>query len=143
MIDKIFAGELMSMIQRSLDAGALQHRVLSNNLANVDTPGFKRSEVVFQDKLKAALENKESEASRLPLRLTHPNHISNDGTSPLSSIKPSVVTENQTTMRNDGNNVDIDTEMAKLSENTVYYNTLAQIMAQRLTLLRSAIREGK
>jgi flagellar basal-body rod protein FlgB len=143
MIDKIFTGDLMSLLQRSLDAGALQHRVLSNNLANVDTPGFKRSEVVFQERLKAALDSRENASGNLEAFLTNPKHISFDDSVMASEVKPSVVTENRTSLRNDGNNVDIDVEMAKLSENAVFYNATAQIVSQRYAQILAAIREGK
>jgi flagellar basal-body rod protein FlgB len=46
---------MMDLVQRSLDAAAVSHKVISNNLANVDTPGFKRSDVQFSDKLKRAM----------------------------------------------------------------------------------------
>ena len=58
---------------------------------------------------------------------THSNHIEFSEQIPLDQIQPEAVVQNNTTLRNDGNNVDIDVEMALLAKNTILYNTLAQI----------------
>ncbi len=126
------------VLSKTLDAAALRHSVIAQNIANVDTPLYKRQEVAFEDSLKQALEK----PPKLPMTVTHPVHISNRGPG-LGSVAPRVYTAWDTTGRVDGNNVDIDAEMAKLSENTLLYNSVVQLVSRRLGTLRSVIAEGR
>ncbi|MES2201110.1 MAG: flagellar basal body rod protein FlgB [candidate division FCPU426 bacterium] len=144
MINKLVSNELMDLVQKSMDASALQHKVLSNNLANVDTPGFKRSEVIFGEKLKQAVEGRSRSSAELDVAKTDDRHMGIGlERKSLGEIQPEVLTENNSSLRNDRNNVDIDVEMSKLAQNTVLFNTLAQITQQQFSQLKSAIREGR
>lgn len=133
----------MDLVQRSLDAAALSHKVISNNLANVDTPGFKRSTVLFNENLRKAMEAKRGGTQQLALSRTDARHLDVNAAPALSSIEPELVTDVTSTLRNDGNNVDIDREVALLSQNTVWYQTLAQITQMQFSSLRTAISEGR
>jgi flagellar basal-body rod protein FlgB len=143
VIERLLSSDMMSLVQRSLDAAALSHSVISNNLANVDTPGFKRSEVVFGERLKKALAQRGQEPQHLAAAKTDTAHLDFDAADDLDSIQPEIATDSQTTLRNDGNNVDIDKEMSLLAQNTVWYSTLAQLSQMQFSSLRSAITEGK
>lgn len=143
MINRLISSELMSLVHKSLDAASLQHKAISNNLANVDTPGFKRSEAVFQEKLKQAIDRKAQLSTGLQAARTNPGHIAFTQEPDLAVIQPELQTQNQSTLRNDQNNVDIDVEMAKLAQNTVVYQTLAQMAQGQFAELRSAITEGR
>jgi flagellar basal-body rod protein FlgB len=136
VIDRFFQSAAAAWLEKGLDATSLRHRVLANNLANVETPNFKRSEVSFEAELKDRLREKNC----LPLVRTHPKHRPN--IQPISQIVPSIKTDASQTMRNDGNNVDVEAEMAKLSINTIQYNTLIQQLGSHFSRLRSAINEG-
>lgn len=138
MIENLLFTKTMSLMGKGLDASSLRNTVISNNLANVDTPGFKRSEVVFEDELRKAL----AKTGQLQGAVTHPKHIP-IGSPALANVKPKVVLQNDTTMRNDGNNVDIDREMASLAENTITYTALAQMLNGDFSKIRSAISEGR
>lgn len=147
MSSNIFASEIFTVIQKTLDAAALQHEVISNNIANVNTPYFKRSEVEFRDELAAALLRPPAAAPPMGLTVTQPGHIQVDVgqriAGSVESIKPKVLVREDTTLRNDGNNVDIDVEMAKLAQNTLLYNAFAQLASLKLAGLRNVIREGR
>lgn len=143
MINRLISNEMMDLVQKSLDAAALQHKAISNNLANVDTPGFKRSEVAFREKLKKALDEKKAAAGDLDLSRTDARHFELHPSEEFSAIQPELHQQNDTSLRNDQNNVDIDVEMAKLAQNTVVYQTLAQLTQTQFAELKSAIREGK
>jgi len=129
--------QLMDVIGKAMDGSALRHTAISNNLANVNTPGYKRLEVSFQDALAEAVQ-----PTRLDLKRTKPKHF---------SIRPSLddpgivqmKTNRSTSLRNDGNNVDIDIELAALAENNLYFNSLAQMLSGQLALLRQSISEGR
>ncbi|MCX8093287.1 MAG: flagellar basal body rod protein FlgB [Candidatus Goldbacteria bacterium] len=141
MLQGIFSSEIFQVLEKSLNAASLQHQMISNNIANVDTPGFKRSEVVFQNKLAQVLGFKE--ANYLPLKVTHKNHISIVPELTIDDINPEIVTKTETSLRTDENNVDIDFEMAKMAENTAYYSSLAQLTSLKFKELISVITEGR
>ena len=138
MIENLLYTKTMSLMGKGLDAASLKNTVISNNLANVDTPGFKRSEVLFEDELRKAL----AKTGQIQGVTTHPKHIP-IGSPSVLDVKPKVVLQNDTTMRNDGNNVDIDREMASLAENTITYTALAQMLNGDFSKIRSAIFEGR
>lgn len=124
------------LLVRGLDGATLRHRALAHNLANVETPGFRRYDVRFRDALAEA-----AAAPRLELTRTHPRHLPRQG--PLQARSPAVVREGGTVARNDNNNVDLDREMAFLAENALYASSLTQLLAARLQLVRTAVREGR
>lgn len=123
-------------LEQGMGASFLRHKVIANNLANVETPGYKRQVVRFEEQLNEAL----SSSKKLPLTLTHPLHRGNRGRFPT---KPEVVRDYSTTMRNDGNNVDVETETAALAANTLYHQAVAQQLEAYFARLRTAIYEGR
>lgn len=123
------------VLERALAASALRHKVIANNIANVNTPGFKKSRVRFEDELQQALDG-----SRIPLAATDPRHL--PGRHAASIPTPQTVPVTGTTMRRDGNNVDIDQEMALMAENNIYYSALAQQMANYFSGIKTAINGG-
>jgi flagellar basal-body rod protein FlgB len=143
MIDRLFTNDTMAILQKSLDASALQQKLSANNLANVDTPGFKRSEVLFTERLKAAIASQQTTQENLQASVTNAKHMAFNTPETLDHVAPQVITRNDTTLRNDGNNVDVDQEMAKLAENTVFYSALAQVTTMRLGMLKTSITEGR
>jgi flagellar basal-body rod protein FlgB len=143
MVARLFSGQLESLLHKGLDASALQHKVISNNIANVDTPGFKRSQVIFKDRLKSALEARQRASENLQATLTNSAHFQFNHVPDIGGLKPLVTQDKSASLRNDGNNVDIDREMAYMTENTLLYNTLAQLVNSRFDGIRSAISEGR
>jgi len=127
----------MKILEKSLNAASLQHQLITNNIANVDTPGFKASEVVFQSKLQQALDKTQDDYLRL--KLTNKNHIPIVPEMTINNVEPEIVTRTETSLRTDDNNVDIDSEMSKMAENTVYYSTLSELMSLKLGMLKNVI----
>ncbi|HWQ62626.1 MAG TPA: flagellar basal body rod protein FlgB, partial [Negativicutes bacterium] len=114
MVKSILSSPQETVLEQALGAAALRHKVIANNIANVNTPGFKKSDVVFEDKLAAAMTGKP-----LPMARTHAGHLpGRQG----DAFTPAVVTDTTTSLRTDGNNVDIDAEMANVAKNTLYYD---------------------
>jgi len=75
---------------------------------------------------------------------THPRHIDiGSGFSDVSKVTPQIVKRRETSMRMDGNNVDIENENVRLAQNSLYYNTLVEKMNSELRRLRAAISEGR
>lgn len=125
-------------LESTLDRTSARGSVLAHNLANVNTPGYKRMDLSFGDTLATALAG--AGGGRLRLATTHPQHLR---PSLSGNSGPRLVRGTGTTLRNDGNNVDIEAEMAVLSENAYYYQALVQEMNNRLGILRLAINEGR
>lgn len=116
---------LMIMMENKLEASALRQKVIANNLANIDTPRFKKSHVEFEDVLRQA-QNKD----RISLHKTDTRHIDPSFTN-IQDVKARVVINNSTALRSDGNNVDIDKEMTELAKNGLDYQAFAQILAAK------------
>ncbi len=115
-----------TVMTTSLSALDARQKVLANNVANVNTPGFKRSEMEFEGALSAAISS--AERGRIGA---------------LRGFRPAPVVDATSTMRSDGNNVDIDVEMARLSENQVRYNTMVEILSKRMKMLRHVVTDGR
>lgn len=124
-------------ISFALDGLSLRQRVTANNIANVDTPDFKAQQVSFEEQLQQTLNRDEAS---LRLKTTAPGHLQYK-TSPDSDLI--VIQRHNNTLRNDGNNVDIDLEMSTLAETTVRFQALTQLAGTKLALLKDIVREGR
>ena len=113
-----------SFLRAAMSGLAARQRTIANNVANVDTPGFKASEVRFEDALKAAI----SRGAGATVNQTSLNAAASRGTLVAA-----------TTTRADGNNVDIDREMELLGEANLNYSAITQVMSTRLGILRNVI----
>lgn len=131
----IFSTLTVQTITKVLDATALNQTLVSNNIANINTPGYKRSEVVFRDQLKRALSQ-----SDVPLSRTHASHL--PVAINVSQVEPKVEMDSEAAMRWDGNNVDVEREMAKLSHNSMEYNMFSTLLRRSFDGLRRVI-EGR
>lgn len=137
---KIFNDLGFRAVAAALDGLSLRQRVTSNNIANIDTPNYKAQYVTFEDQLQRALKNGEAGATGLPLKTTETGHIKFQ-VSPGSNLIE--VGRNTNDLRNDGNNVDIDLEMTSLAETTMRYQALAQLTANKFSLLKNIVRGGR
>ena len=117
----------INVLSKAADASWVRDEVISNNIANVSTPGYKRKDVQFESYLRSALLGDNSLEKR----------VSNVH---LDSLKPSIYTDNiSLSYRLDGNNVDIDTETANLAENQVRYYALIDSMTQEFGRLKTVL----
>ncbi|KMT21696.1 flagellar basal body rod protein FlgB [Clostridium cylindrosporum] len=124
-----------NLLKGAIDASAARGKVISNNIANVNTPGFKESTVKFEENLQQAVKN-----NSISLKTTNKRHISDrkDFNSGYT-----VETDKSTSMRPDGNNVDIEKEMVELSSNNMYYNFLISRINGNISTKRYIISEGR
>lgn len=132
MLNGLFS--TVNFLKFALNGTWLRHEAISNNIANVDTPGYKRITVEFEDILKESLENRS-----IKLKVTNRSHIR----SQHNNLKPRVIEQMNTSTRFDGNNVNIDTEMANLAKNTIMYNALIRQTASEFSRIKSVINEGR
>ncbi|MCI3919031.1 flagellar basal body rod protein FlgB [Paenibacillus sp. TRM 82003] len=122
------------MLERSLDAASLRQAVIANNIANVDTPRFKRSEVQFEALLAQSINPSEL---KVVGRRTNPRHIyiGSKGWEVEGKIKK----DENSVMNNNLNNVDIDSEMSAMAKNQLRYNTLIQQISHEIILTKTAL----
>ncbi len=114
----------------------MRQEVIANNIANVNTPNFKKSNVEFEEMLAREIYGEEPDG-KLKLARTHDKHLPYE---PLKfHAEPKIVPDESTVMRVDDNNVDIDIEMASLAKNQLYYNALVTEFSGHVTRMRNAI----
>ncbi|WP_325176715.1 flagellar basal body rod protein FlgB [Paenibacillus alkalitolerans] len=130
-------GSHFRLLERTLDAASLRQSVIANNIANSDTPYYKRAEVQFEDLLQQQMGNS---VRTLKGRRTDPRHIYIGGQGP--NVEPQIKIDRNTVMNNNLNNVDIDAEMALMAKNQLRYNTLIQQVSHEIKMTRTAM-EGR
>lgn len=122
----------VDVLKTAADASWLREEVLTNNIANVDTPNYKRQDVEFTTYLKSALGQAGTPASTLTQKVNEAN---------LSGITTRTYTENTTlSYRMDGNNVDLSTENAELAAEQINYNALIDSMNNEFTRMKAVLK---
>lgn len=129
---KLFS-DTISTLESALDYSSLKQKVISQNISNVDTPNYKAKDVSFKAALQTAVEHTIT-ASR-----TDERHFDFKGSSTSSTI----TTNRNTSYNNNGNNVDMDKEMADLATNQIYYNAMIEGISGKFQTLQSVIKGGK
>jgi len=132
-------GSTIDTLGNSLVGASMQNEQIANNIANANTPGFHRSSVSFKDALAAAVDGPATDPDTLPMTADDDRQFGMM-TGPVP-FDPKPVTDDQMKMRADGSNVDVDREMAELSSNSGYQQTMAQLLQTQYTRLREAITE--
>ncbi len=122
------------LLHESLSGLVKRQQLISNNLSNVDTPGYRSLDVPFEQ----VLDREIRKEGQLALAVTDPGHIGgpNAMEQALSMQQPAV-------FRADQNGVDMDAEMARLAETAIEFNAVSQLMAGRLAMLRMAANDGR
>ena len=122
------AFDYINVLDKAADASWTRNEVIANNIANVDTPGYKRQDINFEDELEKALGN-----SRY---ISMDTKVANLKTTRLDAR---VVNDySKFSYRLDGNNVDIDTENVTLAANQLKYQGLTASITSEFTNLSKA-----
>lgn len=125
----MFIDRTSAALAKTLDGSALRQTVLADNIANVDTPGYTRKDITFEDQLRDITDRFDSDPDRQVDEISAmPLTVDNDETSPR---------------RADGNNVDIEREMSLMAKNTLQYDVAADMLSSKYRMLQDAIHEGK
>ena len=118
----------INILDRAADASNMRNELISNNIANVVTPGYKRKDLNFENVLRAEIAG------------DNLNKAVTDLNKDLSVLEPRVFTDNASlSYRLDGNNVDISTEEAYLAENQIKYQALIDLMNQEFARYKSVL----
>jgi flagellar basal-body rod protein FlgB len=127
-----------AVLTRAMAGYSARNTAIANNIANADTPGYKRVDVSFESALAGAVD-----ADRQRLRMDVGASISaidgSDVTRRVDEVAPNVMSTDTTTMRVDGSNVDPDDEMARLSANQLASSTVVSLLDKRFAQFRTAI----
>ncbi len=117
----------VNVLDKAADACWIRNNVMANNIANVDTPNYKRQDVSFDSLLSRALEAD-------PVLDNAVNNMD------LNSITPIVYTDQSNlSYRTDGNNVDIDVEQAKYAENQIKYNAVLDSITEEFKRISNVL----
>lgn len=130
---KLFSNTVTAL-EKGLDYSSLKQKVISQNIANEATPGYKAKDVSFKQSLQEAVEQS------IHAKRTDGRHFEFKG---MSKIHPGVITKKNVSFNNNGNSVDIDNEMADLATNQIYYNALIERVSGKFSSLQNVIRGGK
>ncbi|HEX6989408.1 MAG TPA: flagellar basal body rod protein FlgB [Bacillota bacterium] len=133
-----FRDRTLWALEQAVRGVARRHEALLDNVANVETPGYARRDVVFRDALREAL----NRGDRLAPTHTDPRHIGGMRAA-AGEVQPRSVAAGGWSVRGDGNGVSLDHEMAVLTQNALEYQVLTRQVAMRLSLLRTVISEGR
>lgn len=130
------------MLEKAMDVSILRRKVIADNIANVDVPHFKRSEVSFEAELNRALDkNRTIKENSVPARMSDQKHIPFFRGVDVRSVGHRVHTDYLSTMRNDGNNVDIEHEMTLAAKNQLRYSALTNVLSSEIKKMMIVIRQ--
>ena len=136
MLEQIFNSSNFNYLPRAMTAANIRQEIIANNIANVNTPNFRKSNVEFEELLAREIYGEEDDR-KLKLERTHDKHLP---FVPLEfRAEPTINQDNSTIMRVDDNNVDIDIEMATLAKNQIYYNALVTEFGGHVSKLKAAV----
>lgn len=129
------------ILQRGLNNATLKRRVIADNIANVDVPHFKRSDVTFEANLKRALESEETnKMNSVPTQVSHEKHLEFFKPIDYKDVQSKSQIDYLTTMRADGNNVDIEKEVTESAKNQTHYAIMVERLNQNSRMLNIVMR---
>lgn len=120
----------INVLDKAADASWIRNEAIANNIANVDTPGYKRQDVNFEEQLRKAMKN--SRYTSIDERVANVD---------LERLNPITYRDHSTlSYRLDGNNVDIDTENVELASNQIRYQGLTDSITKHFQDLQSVMK---
>jgi flagellar basal-body rod protein FlgB len=134
MVDGIL-DPTMGALNTALNLRLANQNVISSNIANADTPGYKARKMEFEGALREALDV----GTGLKAEAAHPEHIQRHSTDP---VFPEVYDDPNGVESIDGNTVDRSAEMAAMAENQLLYDSAAEMLKRKIGMLKYVIGEG-
>lgn len=147
-VQSVASDNTYDLIKSGLQASNVRAKTIANNMANINTKNYKKFSVVFEENLKNNSDNSNFKlkttndahysTNSAELKRTRDRHISSDENSYGKNIN--VVQDNSTSMRTDGNNVDLEVEKVNQAANTLKYNALITSINNKFTNLKTVIK---
>jgi flagellar basal-body rod protein FlgB len=110
--------DVLNLVERALNIRAFYHKIIAGNIANAETPNYKEKDIDFFDEIQKKMTSKQDIA-----------------------VKELGGDESMNSM--DGNTVNIENQMVKLTENNMLYNSLVQVVSKKFSMMRYLINEGR
>jgi flagellar basal-body rod protein FlgB len=126
------ASSITNKLFEQLNFRGERQKVISSNIANINTPNYKTKELSFENELNSMTNNS------LQLKQTNLKHISMTNGN-LNNINPKLVEVQGLQEQNDGNNVNLDTQMSEMSKNKILYDAIQSSIKRDSKLFRSVI----
>ena len=139
MLEQILNSTNFNYLPRGMTAASMRQEVISHNIANVNTPNYRKTNLEFEDMLAREIYGDEPDGSLKMVR-TNDRHLPFKPST--FHAEPTMIEDHTTIMRVDDNNVDIDIEMATLAKNQLYFNALATQFGSYTTKLKNVITSG-
>ena len=136
MLGKLYGN--VDLLKAALDGSSLKYQSINNNMANVNTPGYKKATVSFEEELQKIVSGIDTKIS---LSKTHSDHMGKSR-STLDNFKPIVNKHEGTSTRKDKNNVNPDIEMIEMAKTMIQYNALIDRINGKFNSIQSVIKEG-
>ena len=130
----------MVRMERFMDLAVRRQKLISSNLSNVDTPGYKTVDIDFEQELQSQMAGSAGQGISMAVTDTRHLAISSGAQGRLPAQAKEV---EGLTLRNDLNNVNIDREMSELSTNAMKFSAVSQMIAGKFRTLKAAITEGR
>jgi len=130
--------QTIDLLKRGLDVSVLRRNVIANNIANAETPNFKRTVLNFESALKRALDSQKLQPPRQ--FVNDSRHISFHQPVDYRTVRPRLVLDYLSTSKNNGNNVDIEEEGMLALENQLLYQTMAQAISSEFSRVNLVLR---
>jgi len=130
---------IIKTLQRNLDVRARKHEVIISNIANVDTPNYKAFDLIVEDEMSKV----DSNEIINNLARTHLFHIPVKIQNGVDVTKSKIQLSKEVSLRGDGNTVNMEKEMAELSENNIMYRISADILSRKFQGLLKAMQVGR
>ncbi|MBP5660223.1 MAG: flagellar basal body rod protein FlgB [Lachnospiraceae bacterium] len=124
------AFDYINVLDKAADASWLRNDAISNNLANVSTPGYKREDITFEKELTKALQHSQYHTMDAKVKNLRADQLEARTYKDYSSLS----------YRLDGNNVDPETEAAMLAKNQIKYEGLLNSINTEFSNLRSVMK---
>lgn len=131
-------GRTVDILHRTMDVSLLRRSAISDNIANADTPNFKRSVINFESQLKRAFDSQKRET--IPARMTDSRHMPFYKPVDYRSVGPKRVLDYLTASKNNGNNVDIEEEMMLSMQNQLNYQLLTRSVSNQFQQINMVLR---
>ncbi len=125
----LFSDNAIQAAKMALDGLSLRQQIISRNIANIDTPGYRAQEVEFESALQRALRSN----GQVQMAVTNSGHLAASSNKTFYQVKAQA----GGTARADENNVDIDTELLNMSETGIQYQAVSQELSKKLLLLKT------
>lgn len=131
-INPVKSYDTYNLIKDGLKASNARSKVIANNMANINTKGYKKFDVIFEENLKNTSSTKD-----LSLKITNSKHLRAD-----NDLNDNIEVKRieNTGMRNDGNNVDLELEKVNQAANTLKYNALITKLNGKFNNLKTVIK---